>query len=642
MRYDVKKYLFIGIEEDRDLFFKRAQDAGIIHFIDPKSTSSKQLPADIQQTALAIKILRGLPVVPQEEIEDFSIADSMVKKIIDLKETLNRLAEEERVNHLEISRVEAFGNFSTDELEHIEKEANRKIQFYFAKAGFADTHELPPEVIYISSNHGLDYFIGINKEAKQYPSMIEMIIDKPYGILIKRAKEIEYDISTTEKKLKQYAKYNQFLHHALIHKLNEFHLENAKNLVDFPLEKGPLFIAQGWVPINKTQQLHQLVEELKVQVEEVDIDPNDTVPTSLQNTGASRIGEDLVHIYDTPSNTDKDPSLWVLVFFSLFFSMIIGDGGYGLVLLLIALYIRHKHSNLKGVKKRVLDLLTILAFSCIAWGILTTSFFGITVAPDNPIRKVSMMSWLVERKTAYHIERHDAVFKEWIKKYPQLENVTDPKEFLLKASSPNNRGGISYEAYNRFADNIMMELALFVGVLHIIISMGRYVLRNLSYIGWILFLIGAYLYTPTFLGASSILNFAFGIDKEKAADNALYLMYGGIALAVIIALFRHKLLGLLEASNVIQIFGDVLSYLRLYALGLAGSLLTATMLDLSGSVPFVVGILILLIGHVVNIVLGIMGGIIHGLRLNFLEWYHYCFEGGGKMFNPLKKEKIER
>ena len=118
-------------------------------------------------------------------------------------------------------------------------------------------------------------------------------------------------------------------------------------------------------------------------------------------------------------------------------------------------------------------------------------------------------------------------------------------------------------------------------------------------------------------------------------------MYVGLILAVGIAIFRHKLLGLLEASNLIQIFGDVLSYLRLYALGLAGSLLTATMLDLAASVPFVFGLIILLLGHAVNIVLGIMGGIIHGLRLNFLEWYHYSFEGGGRMFNPLRKQKID-
>lgn len=118
-------------------------------------------------------------------------------------------------------------------------------------------------------------------------------------------------------------------------------------------------------------------------------------------------------------------------------------------------------------------------------------------------------------------------------------------------------------------------------------------------------------------------------------------MYGGAIIAVIIALFKHKWFGLLEATFVIQIFGDVLSYLRLYALGLSGSLLTSTMNEMAASAPLVLGIVILLCGHAVNLVLSIMGGVIHGLRLNFLEWYHYSFEGGGKMFNPLKKIDVE-
>ena len=93
----------------------------------------------------------------------------------------------------------------------------------------------------------------------------------------------------------------------------------------------------------------------------------------------------------------------------------------------------------------------------------------------------------------------------------------------------------------------------------------------------------------------------------------------------------------------IQIFADILSYLRLYALGLAGALVNS---DHQRSCRFSSFCLrrfnCTALGHCVNIVLGIMGGVIHGLRLNFLEWYHYCFEGGGKMFNPLKKQDIEK
>lgn len=641
MRYDVKKFLFVGLKEEKDLFFKRAQEAGIIHFVNTKAAPAAGLPEDIQDMAKAIKVLRSQPVMDQEDVEEFGIADPLTKKILSIRDSLNALYEEERIIRLEISRVEVFGDFSLEDIAMIEKDGKRKIQFFCAKLGTSQHPELPDEIIYVGSDHGLDYFCAINEQPRRYPKMIEMIIERPVGQLKRRYAEVQKEIHSKEQLLKSFAKHNQLLHHAFINKLNAYHLKLAKNFVDFPLENEGLFVVQGWVPVHKLDALHELVQEMKIHVEEIDIDPNEVIPTYLENQGAARIGEDLVHIYDTPSNTDSDPSLWVLFFFALFFSMIIGDGGYGLILLLVAMYIRYKHQGLGGAKKRALNLLTILAFATIVWGALTTSFFGITIAPDNPVRRVSMMSWLVEKKVEYHIEHKDDVYQEWVKKFPQLEGVTNPEEFLLKASTVKPHGGINYEVYNKFSDNIMMELALLVGVLHIIISMGRYLNRNWSHLGWIIFIIGAYLYTPYFLGAASILSFVFGINQEEAARNGLYMMYGGMALAVVLALFKHKWLGLLEASVVIQIFGDVLSYLRLYALGLAGGLLTATMIDLAAGVPFFFGVLILLFGHLVNIVLGIMGGTIHGLRLNFLEWYHYSFEGGGKKFNPLKKQEIE-
>lgn len=641
MRRDVKKYLFVGAEDERAAFFSKAQEEGIIHFIDAKSSSIKQVPQNTQDIAKGIKVLRGLPTMEQEDVDQLEMSSSIAEQILALKEKVDRLTEEKRVVSLEMSRIEPFGDFSLEDIDYIQQEGRRKVHFYCAKMGLAETSELPDEVLFVTSANGLDYFVAFKAVEEQYPHLIEMIIDRPWGTLNKRYQEILSDKHALETELKGFAKYNTYLHHALIDSLNKYHLQQASNFVQMPMEEGMIFSVEGWVAENKEAALKELVSEMNVHVEEIANDPNDVAPTYLENKGVARIGEDLVHIYDTPSNADNDPSVWVLVFFALFFSMIIGDGGYGLIMLLVALYIRNKKTKMTKMGKRILDLVTILSFSVIAWGVLTTSFFGMTIAPDNPVRKVSLMSWLVEKKVNYHIQQHDETYQEWIKTYPQLATSSDPTEFLMQAQTTSPNGLVSYDTYNKFADNIMLELALFVGVLHIILSMLRYIRRNPQNIGWIIFLIGAYLYTPVFLGATSIVNFVFGIDKHAVAQNALYMMYGGAALAIIVALFKHKWLGLLEATVVIQIFGDVLSYLRLYALGLSGSLLTATMNEMAASVPLVFGILILIFGHLVNLVLSVMGGVIHGLRLNFLEWYHYCFEGGGKVFNPLRKIDIE-
>ncbi|MEI8126053.1 MAG: V-type ATPase 116kDa subunit family protein, partial [Parachlamydiaceae bacterium] len=589
----------------------------------------------------AIKVLRGQPVVDQEETEEFDIALGLAQKIVSIRDSLKHIEEEERLLNLEISRVAVFGNFSQQDIDYIENATGRKIQFYCAKHGHAEHNPLPDELLLVNSSHGLEYYMGINPQSMQYPKMIEMEISRPLGDLQRRQHELHKEKYSLETRLKGYAKYNEFMHKALIEQMNQYHLDEANGFVEFPLEAGKLFVVQGWVPTNKVKEMHAFVEQMDVQVEEIAINPREEPPTCLENEGVARIGEDLVHIYDTPSSRDKDPSLWVLVFFSLFFAMIIDDGAYGLVFLLVALYIRRKHAGLKGAKKRFVDLIAILGFSCIAWGILMTSFFGIHFAPDNPMHKFSLMSWMVEKKAEYHITHADTVYHEWVKKVPALAGVKNPQEFLMKAAEPNAHGGMKYEAFEVFADNILLELALLLGVIHIVLSMCRNLSRNWAYIGWIILIIGGYLYAPSFLNAVGMPNYILGISKELTERNGLYMIYTGLITGVILAGCQHKIIGILETTVVIQIFGDILSYLRLYALGLSGAMLASTLADLAASVPLVFGIMILVVGHIINIALGVMGGVIHGLRLNFLEWYHYCFEGGGKVFRPLKKHEVE-
>jgi V/A-type H+/Na+-transporting ATPase subunit I len=639
MRIDVKKFLFVGLEEEREHFFKKAQDVGIIDFIEGDA-KVKEVPADVNNITEAIKILRGLPTMEQEELEEYALAEGLVHKILELKHHLEKLQEEHRVVRLEITRVHAFGNFSKEDIAKIEKEGHRKIQFYFAKHGVAHEQPLPDEVIYIGTEHELDYFVAINHEPTQYPKLVEMHIEQPLGILKKRYKEIEKEIHLIEQRLKAYAKYNTFLHHALVYKLNQYYLHAAQKAAK-PTMNDALFAIEGWVPENKLELLNNLINHTNVHAEEIAIEPTDKIPTYLENHGNKKIGEDVIRIYDTPSITDKDPSIWVLMSFALFFAFIVGDGGYGLIFLAVALYLHYKFSNVYGVGKRFIKLLTILSVACIAWGLLTNSFFGITIGPESPWRKVSILNWLVVKKTAYHMEHHDATYDYWVKQYPQLKTVTDPQTFIKEAATKAPDGEVTYKLINIFSDNIMMELALLIGITHIIISMLRYIKRNPVNIGWIAVIIGGYLYVPSYLHATSLFNYLFNITPANAAVDGVYLMIGGVTLAMIIAIFKHKLLGTLEIMAAIQIFSDILSYLRLYALALAGAMVTATMNENIGNLPFVVGILLLIFGHAVNILLSVMSGIIHGLRLNFLEWYHYSFEGGGKLFKPLHKMQIE-
>jgi V/A-type H+-transporting ATPase subunit I len=629
MRIDVKKFLFYGSEKVLKPFFVQAQEAGLIHFIE-ESVQPKEVPQKINDALQAIKILRSLPVLPQEELESVNEANGLVEEILSLKHAIEKLTEEERVNRLEIERIRPFGDFSFDDVRYIEEHGKRKIEFFFSKKGAFD--ELPEGLIYVNSDHGLDYFVSIEKKEFQMDGLVQMHFEASLLNLSEKKERIKKEIIEKEQKLKSFQKYNTFLHIALTEEWNEFALKSAQKHASFLMD-GKIFAVAGWVPKNKINELKTLIGHTDAQMEEIAIEETDQIPTYLENEGLSRIGQDVIQVYDIPSSNDKDPSLWVLVFFAIFFSMIIGDGGYGLIFLAVACYLRYKTASPTPLAKRLLNLFTILCAFCIGWGVLANSFFGVSLSMDNPITKFSLVQWLIEKKAEYHIAKQDSVFNYWVQKYPNLQGVQNPVDFLKGAKKPNG----DLEMLSTFQSNIMMELALLIGSLHIILSFFRYARRNYPAIGWILFIIGGYFYLPEYLKGTSILHFAFGLDKNFLALEGKVLMAIGFPLAILLSFIQNKWKGALEVMNVIQIFSDILSYLRLYALGLAGAIISVIINDATTKIPFL-GIFVFLFGHSLNMVLAVMGGVIHGLRLNFIEWYHYSFEGGGKLFSPLKKQ----
>ncbi|MBI2812202.1 MAG: V-type ATP synthase subunit I, partial [Candidatus Melainabacteria bacterium] len=184
MIIDVKKHLILGAKEDLDTFFDRAQERGVIEFIPTHARKASEVPLQIRHLIDAMRVLRKLPVKkPYLGGGDLQLADETAIKILDLKREVERLSEEKRLVELEIVRVSPFGDFSLADIDFIEKEGIREIQFFCMKTEKAHHTNLSPDLIYIGSDYDLDYFIAINDEPKSYPDMIEMRIDRPLGDL---------------------------------------------------------------------------------------------------------------------------------------------------------------------------------------------------------------------------------------------------------------------------------------------------------------------------------------------------------------------------------------------------------------------------------------------------------------------------
>lgn len=629
------KILIYGLEQDLSGFFEKAQMEGYIEFIGPSAKKMRELPSSLKKYIDAIKILKKQPSQKIKEEELTFNPDEICDKIIQSEINLEHLEELRSTLEDRALEIAPLGDFSERDIEFIKNETNYIFQFFTIRSKRRKTTAVPEQLIYIGSEYDLDYFVSITKEKKSYPGFVEVLVEMPISVIKKRIARVDEQIDVQKEKLKAYSPYMSLLKDRMYQKYNFYNLEIAKKDTKKPIE-SQIFSIEAWVPSNKMDDLKKLMQEFYVDFEEIAIESQDREPTCMQNKGIGALGEDLVKIYDTPAITDKDPSIWVFWFFALFFSMIIGDAGYGVVFLALAIYVKYKIQNPKPGAQRFIKLMLILSTCCIAWGVLTASFFGISLKPFTPLNKLSVLQYLSERKADYHLSKKDDVYKEWQTEYPKISDAKDGKEFLLLAQKVGENKKVSYEALDTFSKNILLELSLLVGIIHIIIAFCRNLKKDFAGIGWSIFMIGGYLYFPSFLQVTTIINFLNILPKETAYFYGQYLVFGGIGAAVLLAFIIKKWGGLAEVTNAVAVFGDVLSYLRIYALAMAGMMVSETCNNMSMALPIYVGVFILAMGHVINIALAIMGGIIHGLRLNFLEWYHHCFEGGGKMFNPLK------
>lgn len=635
---EIAKYLIIGATADLHSFFERAQEIGCLEFISLNSPKAIEAPVTLQTLLGAIKILKKQPLHSSYQGGgDLHLAMQIAERTMELKDDLNKLYGEKRVLDTEIVRVAPFGDFSMQEIRSIEKKGDRKIQFFCMKTAKSHKTSFPTEILYITTEYDLDYFVQISKEPLSLPGMIEMHIDTPSGELESRLDFVEDAIHRFEVELKELATHLEFLQHALIEVLNDHNLAHSKKKVAYPLSSA-LFFIEAWVPQDKIPTLIGLANEMTIHIEPLLIEKDDKIPTCLTNQGASLVGEDLIKIYDIPSTEDKDPSSWVLIFFALFFAVIVGDAGYGALFLSLAFYLKKKFPLLRGEQKRMLRLLFILSTACIVWGVTISSYFGIKVAPGSTLSRISPLHYLVERKADYHLKVKDDVYRTWATKFPQIQTAQTGDE-MLKMSAVQKKKTTTYQIVEEFSGNLILEFTILMGIFHITAGFLRYLRRNIAGLGWILFMFGGYLFFPSLLNATIIPEFMGWVDRSTARTIGIQLLLTGIGFATLTALIQRRWKGIGEITNMVQVFADVLSYLRLYALSLAGAIMASTFNQEGSALGYFFGFIVIFIGHGINMLLSFMGGIVHGLRLNFLEWYHYCFEGGGRLFKPLKKIK---
>ncbi len=350
-------------------------------------------------------------------------------------------------------------------------------------------------------------------------------------------------------------------------------------------DQTPLFGIQAWSPTACLPAIERYAAEHGLFFAAAEPSPEECPPTLLRNPEALAGGEDLVTFYTIPGYWTWDPSIVVLFSFALFFAMILADAGYGAVLGLIAWrYWGRMRESDTGRRLRIVWVFAVA--TSLLYGVMTGSYFGIRLPAESWLRSIQVLD----------VHRHET----------------------------------------------MMTLCVLLGAAHVMLGNLIKLVRHRRSVaawpplGWILIIGGGLLLWADLPPAD-------GWSSGMIAVGALLVLAFSAPDAGPAGRLAKGLLNLL--IKLPGAFGDVMSYLRLFALGLASASLANAFNEMAlhaklampgpGLLAFV---LILVIGHLLNFLLGLMSAVVHSLRLNYIEFFNWSLTDEGHLFSPFKRK----
>ncbi|MBP5689560.1 MAG: ATPase V [Bacteroidales bacterium] len=603
------RYSFILLSGEKEGFLSHLRELGLMDItrsvkpIDAKSSSmldtATSLSALIQKLEALDIPCEGSSSVIHGEGSSFVISSEVEKSL-----STAATAAFSRLSALEVSLAAAekdaaakrpWGDFSTEKIKALEA-VGFKIRYHAvtAKAFKEEWAEQYP-LQKISESDGKIYFVTVSDSLVDIPEM-----PAPSGSFVEAEKEAETirgEIAAVQRELAAIKKH-----------LPEIRAEYDKALSDLDLylageasvsaAEDTIVTFEGFAPTESDGAVTSFLEECGVFYLKEAARVEENPPIKFKNNRFVRMFEVLTDMYGRPSYDGFDPTPFISIFFLLFFAFCMGDAGYGLILILVGFALKKVESF-----KSLAPLVVTLGIGTTLVGFFFHTFFSMNIA-----------NW----------------------------SIFAPVKWMFL---PDHLFGLS-------SFDAAMVLAILIGVFHICLAMivktvaatrAKGFLESLGTWGWTLLIVGGVI-----VGGIALT----GVISSEVTKWVIIVL--GVLSALGIFLFnnihRNPLVnigsGLWETYNTVTgLLGDVLSYLRLYALGLAGAKLgeafnaigTMVLGDGSSVVPWVAFILIVIVGHTLNLAMCALGAFVHPLRLNFLEFFKNSgYEASGRSFNPLK------
>ncbi len=587
------KYSFILLKGDQEGLLEKLQEIGLVDItrsVKPIDDKSAAILADAERKHALLQSLDKVEI--PEGLAHTAVTGNPEETAKTALDHLAELEEALQTAEKEAAASEPWGEYDRDKLRAVE-DAGIPVHFHITpakafKAEWADQYALSV----VNELDGKVYYVVVGEDPlpdalKRGPKASVTDIQTRIATLqanIDREKAVLAGVKDVRGKIENAARRN----------LSDLDLYLASQAA-VPAAENTLVTLVGYAPAEDEEAVTKALDATGEYYFKDAAVVEDNPPISFRNNKFVRMFEVLTDMYGRPAYNGFDPTPFIAVFFLLFFAFCMGDAGYGLILIVIGLLLKKVDSF-----KSFFPLVVTLGAATTVIGFLFHTFFSVDIS-------------------------------QW--------SIFQGFPFL-----PSKIAG--YDG--------TMVLALVVGVLHISLAMIVKTIEETKTKGFKESL-GTWGWTLLIVGGVAVAAFALTGVLDKAATKWVIIVLGVLSCLGIFVLnniHRNPLInigsGLWDTYNMASgLLGDVLSYLRLYALGLAGSMLgmafnsIGAMILGDGSnwamwIPF---LLIVIVGHTLNIAMCVLGAFVHPLRLNFLEFFKNSgYEAAGRNYNPLKKQ----
>ncbi|MFC4993373.1 V-type ATP synthase subunit I [Rubritalea tangerina] len=578
----LKSLVLIGFSEQKEAVYEALQELGCLHLVSLDSASG-----GVSNVALGDATIEAWQLLKRWHIDGTRPASVGQLSLMEVQERALELEQRmERLNdELELveARIKEVEPWGDFEFSSLESMGGLSLWFYLIPHHrVSELSDLDWVWQEVGKDHRHCYVVVIARdEPLGFESERQHLGKDSLSTLRGRKAEVEDALSHAQIEGAELARE---LPRFVEHIMQLQDVGERSRAVQMGYEGAGMFAVKAWVPGEKVETVQEVADGYQLARVVEDVRDDEQPPTLFENPASTQVGESLISFYMTPSYRLWDPSFVVLYSFTLFFAMIMSDAGYGVVMavLLGVFWKRIESANVK-------HLCLLLTISTLVWGVLVGSYFGIE--PDGG----SLFGML---------------------------HVLDMQDM-----------------------DGMMALSIVIGAVHIMLAnaIDAWRLRRSAAawapLGWIVVLFNALM---IYLGGSH--------EGLKTA--------GGVGIVtglVMIVIFTgagqgHGVMkqlgtGAMALTKLSEAFGNVLSYLRLFALGVASAALAGAFNDLASQanasvkgLGFLLAIVILLVGHTLNFILAIMSGFIHGLRLNLIEFFNWSVGEEGYAFRAFKKK----